>query len=182
MSPFFREEGSECVTLDAPSPIRRTSLALGVSGIVCFALGGLTGGFSAPLPVGVGAWGLVIACGVFAAREARARLKAGHHDLRLHAQAKSLSLPPFSARKHRLDLRWRDVLALRIVPQLRTPKGKDVSLYRLTLEVSTAHGGEHQEAIADFSRQEEAEALEHWLRKHLKLGETAPDELRSAGA
>ncbi|MFY2559783.1 DUF3592 domain-containing protein [Corallococcus terminator] len=180
VSPFRQEDGGEGVTLDAPSPIRWATLALGCSGLVCFALGGTLGGFTAPLPLGVGAWGVVIACGVFAGQKARARLKAGRYDLRLHTRARSLSLPPFSARKHRLDLRWRDVLALRIEPQLRKPKEKEVRGYRLTLELSTADGGGRQEAIAEFTRQEDAEALARWLRKHLKVEETAPDELRSA--
>lgn len=179
LSTFFREDGSECVTLDGQWTAAWVFLALGGSALVFAVLGGLMGGFNAPLPVGVGAWGAVIACGVLAGLWSRARRKAGHYDLRLHPQARSLSLPPFSGRKHRLDVRWRDVRALRVEPQVRTSKGKQVTRYELTLELATSGGG-RQEAIASFSRQEQAEALSRWLRTHLKVGESAPEEQRSA--
>ncbi|NTX66819.1 DUF3592 domain-containing protein [Myxococcus sp. CA051A] len=180
LSTFIREDGSECVTLDGPRPAIRVSLALVGASQACFALGGFMGGFTAPLPVGVGTWGVIIACGVLAGRWARERLKSGHHDVRLHTQARSLSLPPFSERKHRLDVRWRDVRSLRVEPQLHMPKKERVSSYQLTLQLSTADGEARQEAIASFPDQEEADALAHWLRTHLEVGEGAPEELRSA--
>ncbi|NTX07360.1 DUF3592 domain-containing protein [Myxococcus sp. CA040A] len=180
LSTFIREDGSECVTLDGPRPAMRVSLALVGASLACFALGAFMGGFTAPLPVGVGTWGVIIACGVLAGRWARERLKSGHHDLRLHTQSRSLSLPPFSERKHRLDVRWRDVRSLRVEPQFRTPKREQVSSYHLTLRLSTADGEARQEAIAGFPQQEQADALARWLRTHLQVGEGTPEELRSA--
>ncbi|SEK38054.1 Protein of unknown function [Stigmatella aurantiaca] len=179
LSTFFREDGSECVTLDEQWTAAWVFLAMGSSALACVVLGGLAGGFNAPLPVGVGAWGAVIACGVLAGLWSRARRKAGHYDLRLHTQTRSLSLPPFSGRKHRLDVRWRDVRSLRVEPQVRTPQGQ-VTRYHLTLERALSGGGVSQEAIASFIRQEQAEALARWLRTHLKVGEAAPGEQRSA--
>ncbi|WP_375761001.1 DUF3592 domain-containing protein [Corallococcus exercitus] len=180
LSTFFREDGSECVTLDGPWPSTRVFLALGCAALGCFVLGAATGALTAPLPVGVGAWGIIIACGVFAGRWSRSRLKSGHYDLRLHAQARSLSLPPFSRRRQRLDVRWRDVRSLRVETQVRQHKGRPVTRYQLTLERSSADGGVRQEDIAGFSRQEQAEALAHWLRTHLKVGEAVSGERRSA--
>ncbi|RKH36087.1 DUF3592 domain-containing protein [Corallococcus sicarius] len=168
LSTFVREDGSECVTLDAPSPALWMFLAWGNSALVCAVMGGATGAFIAPLPVGVGAWAVVIACGVLAGLWARARRKAGNFDLCLHAQTRSLSLPPFSGRKHRLDVRWRDVQSLRVEPQVRVQNKKQVTRYPLTLGLSTADGEVRQESIADFARQEQAEAMADWLRTHLK--------------
>ncbi|MFP2958437.1 DUF3592 domain-containing protein [Myxococcus sp. 1LA] len=180
LSTFFREDGSECVTLDGPWTTTFVALSLVGASLACVALAGVTVGLHAPLPVAVGAWGVVIVCGVLTGRWSYAREKAGHYDLRLHAQARSLSLPPFSERKHRLDLRWRDVRSLRVAPQAPTKKGGQVSRYHLTLEHSTAEGEVRQEAITGFPRQEQAEALARWLRTHLEVGEVAEEERRSA--
>lgn len=92
----------------------------------------------------------------------------GSSDLCLHAQTRSLSLPPFSGRKHRLDVRWRDVQSLRVEPRVRVHHRKQVTRYPLTLGLSTADGEVRQEPIADFARQEQAEAMADWLRTHLK--------------
>ncbi|WP_242588305.1 DUF3592 domain-containing protein [Corallococcus macrosporus] len=180
LSTFFREDGSECVTLNGPWPINRVFVALGCAALGCFVLGSATGALTAPLPVGVAAWGVIIACGVFAGRWTQVRLKSGHYDLRLHTQARSLSLPPFSQRKQRLDIQWRDVRSLQVETKVRQHKGRPVTSYQPTLELSTADGGERQEDIASFSSQEEAEALASWLRTHLKVGEAATGERRSA--
>ena len=167
LSTFLREDGSECVTLDEPWMLTWVCLALGLSAVACAVLGAAAGAYSAPLPVGLGAWGAIIACGVAAGLWSRARRKSGHYELRLHAQARSLSLPPFSRRRHRLDVRWRDVRSLRVEPRVRQHKGREVVSYPLTLERSTADGGVREEDIASFHRQEQAEALADWLRTHL---------------
>lgn len=180
LSTFTWEDGSECVTLDGPWTGTLVSLALFGSAVVSFLLTAGTMGLDAPLPVGVGAWVVVIACGVYAWRWSRARVKAGRYDLRLNARSRSLSLPPYLQRKHRLDVRWSDVQALRVDPQLRKPPGKEVSSYQLTLAFSTDDGEAREAAITSFTRQDQADALAHWLRKHLKVGEAAPEEQRSA--
>lgn len=180
LSTFFREDGSECVTLGEPWMITWVCLAMGLSALTCAVLGAATGAYSAPLPVGLGAWGVIIACGVAAGLWSRARRKSGHYDLRLHTQARSLSLPPFSRRRHRLEVRWRDVRSLQVETRVRQHKGRQVVRYLLTLELSTADGGVRQEDIASFQRQEQAEALAHWLRTHLKLGEATLGERRAA--
>jgi hypothetical protein len=180
LSTFPREDGSECVKLGGLGTAAWVFLALGGSALAFAAmLGGLTGGFNAPLPVGVGAWGAIIACGVFAGRWSHARQKAGYHDLRLHAEARTLSLPPISTRKHRLDMRWSNVRSLRVDPHIRTRRGRPYTLHQLTLELFTADGGVRQETIAIFDRQEQAEVLAHWLRTRLEVGKTAPVEQRS---
>ncbi|WP_163866606.1 DUF3592 domain-containing protein [Myxococcus eversor] len=180
LSTFAREDGSECVTLEGPWTAALVSLVLFGSAVVCFLLTAGTMGLDAPLPVGVGAWAVVIACGVYAGRWSRARERAGHYDLRLIARSRSLSLPPYLKRRHRLDVRWSDVLSLRVEPQLRKPPAKEVGSYQLTLEFSTGDGEVRQEAITSFYQQDKADALAHWLRKHLKVGEAVPEEQRSA--
>ncbi|WP_244981514.1 DUF3592 domain-containing protein [Corallococcus exercitus] len=180
LSTFFQEDGSECVTLDEPWVISWACLAMTGAALVCAVLGASTGAYSAPLPVGIGAWGVVIASGVAAGLRVRAKQKSGHYDLRLHAQARTLSLPPFFRRKHRLDVRWRDVRSLRVETQVRQHKGRQSTHYQPTLELVTDGGGVRQEDIASFSRQDQAQALADWLRTHLKVGEAAQGELRSA--
>lgn len=180
LSTFFREDGSEYVTLEGPWTATWVSLVLVGTSLACVALAGLTVGLHAPLPVAVGAWGVVIVSGVLVGRWSHARVKAGHYDLRLHPQERSLSLPPFSERKHRLAVQWRDVRSLRVEPQAPTRKGGQVSRYHLTLELSTADGGGRQEAIAGFPRQEQAEALAGWLRTRLELGAVVPGERSTA--
>lgn len=180
LSTFFREDGSECVTLNAPGTLTWVCLALGFSALACVVLGAATGAYSAPLPVGMGAWGAIIACGVAAGLWSRARRKSGYYELRLHTQARSLSLPPLFRRRPRLEVRWRDVQSLRVETEVRLSKGRELIRYQPTLELSAEDGGVRQEAIASFDRQDKAEALAHWLRTHLKVGEAALGEQRSA--
>ncbi|NNB85025.1 DUF3592 domain-containing protein [Corallococcus exiguus] len=177
---YFREDGSECVTLTEMGTTIWVFLALGGSAFLCGVLGGVTGGHNAPAIVGVGAWGVVIACGVLTGRLSSAWRKAGRYDLRLHVQARSLSLPPVSGRKHRLDLRWRDVRAIRVDPPVRGNQRGSVNRYPLTLEHVTADGEARRETIDSFLREEQAEAMAHWLRTHLDVGEAAPEERRAA--
>ncbi|RKH73412.1 DUF3592 domain-containing protein [Corallococcus aberystwythensis] len=167
VSPFVREDGSEGVTLERQSMLSWVFLAMGGSALACVVIAGIAGGLNAPLPVGMGAWGVVIACGVLAGRWVRARRKAGHYDLRIHAQAKSLSLPPFSGREHRLDLRWRDTRSLRVEPRVHERKGRKETRYALAIEYATTDGLEQQTDIASFTRQEQAEALADWLGARL---------------
>ncbi len=70
--------------------------------------------------------------------------------------------------------------SLRVAPRGRIQRGREVTRYHPTLELSTADGKVREEAIAGFIRQEQAEALVRWLRSHLKLAEAAPGERRSA--
>lgn len=180
LSTFFREDGSECVTIDGTATATWVFLALGASALGSVVLTGATVGLNAPLPVAVGAWGVVIACGVLAGQRSRARWKAGHYELRLHPQARSLSLPPGAGRKHRLDLRWRDVQSLRVEHQAPPTQKGQVSRYQLTLEHASADAGMKQEIVASFPREEQAEALARWLRTHLQIGEVASEERRAA--
>lgn len=173
---FFREDGSECVTLGNASPIDSACLTLGISALVCVVLCGLTVGFNPPLPVAAVAWVAVIACGLAAGLRTRTRLKTGYYDLRIHAQARSLSLPPVSGRKAPLELRWSDVQSLRVEPHLTTSRGRTHTHYRPTLELTTGS----REVITSFGSQEEAEALARWLQSYLKCDELTPGEQRSA--
>ncbi|NPD22518.1 DUF3592 domain-containing protein [Corallococcus exiguus] len=178
---FFREDGSECVTLTELGTTFWVFLALGGSAFLCGVfLGGVAGGHNAPVLAGIGAWGLVIACGVVTGRVSSAWRKAGRFDLRLHVQARTLSLPAGSGRKHRLDLRWRDVRAIRVDPPVRGNQRGSVNRYPLTLDHVTAEGESRPEIIAYFLREEQAEAMAHWLRTHLDVGEAAPEERRAA--
>lgn len=180
LSIITREDGSECVSLGGLGTAAWVFLALGGSALAFAAmLGGLTEGFNTPLPVVVGAWGAIVACGVFAGRWSHARQKAGYHDLRLHAEARTLSLPPISTRTHRLDMQWRNVRSLRVAPHTRTYRRRPYIHHQLTLELFTADGGVRQETIAIFGCQEQAEVLAHWLRTRLEVGKTAPVEQRS---
>ncbi|MFY2558055.1 DUF3592 domain-containing protein [Corallococcus terminator] len=174
LSTFVWEDGSECVRLTGMETAVWVLLALGGSAVACGVLGGVLGAYDAPLAVGVGAWGVIIACGVLTSRMSRARRESGRYDLRLHTQARRLSLPAISGRKHRLDLRWRDVRSLRVDPPVRGNQRGSENRYPLTLEHVTADGESRRETITHFSRKEQADALAHWLRTHLEVGEAAP--------
>ncbi len=181
LATFFREDGSECVTLGAPSPAGSVLLALGGSALVCVVLGGATVGFSPPLLVAVGAWGAVIASGMFAGLRTRARVRSGYYDVRLHTEARSLSLPPVSGRKRRLDVRWSDVRSLRVEHRVRTRRGRKLTWYHPTLELAAPGGQVRQEVIAAFGSQEQAEAMARWLHSYLRCGhEATQGERRSA--
>ncbi|MFY1825954.1 DUF3592 domain-containing protein [Myxococcus fulvus] len=177
LSPFPREDGSECVVLDAPVTTTWVGLTMGPAALVCVVFTSILTGVNPPLPAGVVAWGVVIACGLFVGRHIHARKKAGHYEVRLHRRERRLSLPPTLGRKARLDVRWKDVLALRLEPQ--APAKKDTR-YRATLEIATADGTARQEAVCDYTKEDQAEALAQWLRKDLEVGEVAPQALRSA--
>ena len=179
VDPFFREDGSECVTLDVMGTDAWVGLALGGSAFAGVVLGGITGAYSAPLFVGVGAWAVVIACGVLAGRFSQARRKSGHHDLRIDPRARSLSLPPIAGRRRRFDVRWSDVRSFHVGAPVRGNQRGSETHYPLMLEYVTADGETREEAIARCTRKGQAEAMEHWLRTRLELGEQAQEEQRA---
>ncbi len=182
VSPFFREDGSECVTLDVMGTDAWVGLAVGGAAFAGVVLGGVTGANSAPLFVGVGAWAAVIACGVFAGRWAHTRRKSGHHDLRIDPRTRSLSLPPIAGRRRRFDVRWSDVCSLHVGAPVRGNQRGSETHYPLLLEYVDADGERREEVIARCTRQGQAEAMEHWLRTRLELDEEAPAGRRSARA
>ncbi|AKQ68302.1 hypothetical protein A176_005214 [Myxococcus hansupus] len=182
VAPFFREDGSECVTLDVLGTDAWVAMALGGAAFLGPVVGGLSGAYNAPLFVGVGAWAVVIACGVLAGRLANSRLKSGHHDLRIDHPSRSLSLPPIAGRRRRFDVRWSDVRSLRVGEPVRGNQRGSETHYPLMLEYITADGEPHEETIARCTRQGQAEAMEQWLRTRLKLGEETPEARRPARA
>ncbi|WP_426747160.1 DUF3592 domain-containing protein [Myxococcus faecalis] len=177
LSPFTREDGSECVVLDAPDTATSVAVTMATSALLCVVLTSTLAGVNPPLAAGVAAWVVVFACGLLVGRHLHARKKAGHYEVRLHRRERRLSLPPIPGRKARLDLRWNDVLSLRVESQV---SAKNKTRYRVTLEVATADGTARQEAVCGHTRQEQAEALAQWLRKDLQVGEVALQALRSA--
>nr|WP_257979285.1 DUF3592 domain-containing protein [Corallococcus exiguus] len=74
--------------------------------------------------------------------------KSGHYDLRLHAPSRSLSLPPVSGRRHRLDLRWRDVRSLRVGPRVSSGQVGHLHSYPVTLEHDGVTKGAHSVALS----------------------------------
>jgi hypothetical protein len=176
LSTFVREDGRECATVGGLEPTVWALLVLGGSALAGVMLGGLFGAYNAPLETGVGAWGFVITCGVLAGRLASLRRQSGHYDLRLHPQSRSLSLPPVSGRRHRLDLRWRDVRAIRVGPPASSPEVGHLQSYPVTLEHIAPDGESRQEPVANLPSKEQADALADWLRTHIQVGETAQEE------
>ncbi|MCP3061157.1 DUF3592 domain-containing protein [Myxococcus sp. K38C18041901] len=177
LSPFTREDGSECVAPDAPDTGTWVGLVMGPASLACVVLTSSLAGVYPPVLAGVAAWAVVIASGLFVGRYIHTRKKAGHYEVRLHRRERRLSLPPIQGRKARLEVRWRDVLSLRVEPQV--PAKKDTH-YRATLEIATADGTTRQEAVCEFTREEQAAALAQWLRQDLRVGEVSPEALRSA--
>ncbi|WP_141326002.1 DUF3592 domain-containing protein [Myxococcus sp. AB025B] len=177
LSPFAREDGSECVHLDAPGTATSAAITMAAAALLCFVFTSILAGGNPPLPAGVAAWGVVIACGLFVGRHVHARKKAGHYEVRLHRREQSLSLPPIPGRKARLDVRWKDVLSLRVESQA---SAKNKTRYRATLEIATADGTARREAVCGDTGKDRAEALARWLRKDLQVGEVALQALRSA--
>lgn len=152
-------------------------VALGGSALVCVVLGGVTVGCNPSMPLAVGAWCAVIATGVLAGLMTRARLRTGHYDLRVHVQAWSISLPPVSGRKARLDVSWHDIQAISVETQVTHGKnGRTHTRYRPTLVLFE----QGREVIDTLASQEEAHALADWLRSHLESGNAVPGGLRSA--
>lgn len=71
----------------------------------------------------------------------------------------------------RLNSHAEAIQALGIEPEVRPQCGQQVTRYRPTLALSAADGQTRQESIADFVRQDQAEALVGWLRTHLDVAE-----------
>jgi hypothetical protein len=178
---FFRDDGSECVTLGNASPLGSACLALGASALVCMVLGGLTVGLDPPMPLAVAAWCAVIGMGLLFGLMARARLRSGYYDLRVHVQARSVSLPPVAGRKERLDVAWRDIRSLSVETQLVPgSKGRSHTRYRPTLVLTGPDGKPRREVIDSMESEETAHSLADWLRSHLEYGDAPSGGLRSA--
>jgi hypothetical protein len=142
-------------------------------------LGGLTVGINPPMPLAVGAWSAVFVAGALAGLMTRARLRAGHYDLRVNVQARSLSLPPVSGRKTRLDVSWNDVRSIRVETHV-PPSPRARTRYLATLELTGPDGKARRETIEALESQEAAHALADWLRSHLEYGNSTAARLHSA--
>jgi hypothetical protein len=178
---FVHEDGSECVTLGDASPAGSAGVALAVSALVCVVFGGVTVGINPSVPLAVGAWCAVIASGVLFGLMTRARLRAGHYDLRVHVQARSVSLPPVAGRKARLDVAWQDIRSLSVETHVSySSKGRPNTRYRPTLELTGPDGTSRREVIEALESQQAAHALADWLRAHLEYGNAPSGGLRSA--
>ncbi|HZI10630.1 MAG TPA: DUF3592 domain-containing protein [Myxococcus sp.] len=178
---FSREDGSECVTLGDASPAGSAGVALGVSALVCVVFGGVTVGINPAVPLAVGAWCAVIGIGALFGLMTRARLRAGHYDLRVNVQARSVSLPPVAGRKARLDVAWQDIHSLSVETHVtHGSKGRSTTRYRPTLVLSGPDGKPRREVIDAMQSEETAHSVADWLRSHLEYGNSGSARLHSA--
>jgi hypothetical protein len=142
-----------------------TAIAIVLVFVVAF-----TGGSNPPLPIVLGAWGLILAGGLAAWGFQYAKVVRGDWDLLIDEYRQSLTLPRTCGRREEVVVPAEKVTAIEIErAEKRNSEGRVTRSFIPTLLVTDGDGTIRREKLIDWSDEASAQGLTAWLRERLKI-------------
>lgn len=151
---------------------RISSLALGgvVAGAIAFVSVFVIGfgfGFSAPMPVVIANWAIIVGAALFLGLRQRIRQLKGWFDLVIDDSSRTLTLPAFKKRKRPLTMGFEQVDYVEVVEHDK--KSSDERVWRPTVYYSSDSGESLGEPIGDIKVEEKANRIRDWIRETIDL-------------